>query len=255
MNQTPVQRERAALERVTEPSPRFGAYRLALGFPNTYEVGMSNLGFQWVYRLFNRVPDLVCERFFHEEGQPAVTFETGAPLSDFGLLAWSLSWEMDIVNILKTLRAAGIPERRERRDERHPILLVGGDIARMNPAALSPFVDIFALGDGERLVPRIAELVSSGLSREDFLVAAAKLPGFFVPSVQGARAEGAENAKVVIQQPMSRNEITAAFEVPHTTILTPRTELADKLLIEISRGCMGTLSVARSWRPRRRPRC
>jgi radical SAM superfamily enzyme YgiQ (UPF0313 family) len=237
MRPTEKNRELASLERYTEQPNRFGAYRIALGFPNSYEIGMSNLGFQWVYRLFNRVPDLACERFFFEEAAPAVTFETGTPIADFGLVAWSLSWEMDIVNILKTLRAAGIPERRERRDERHPILLVGGDIARMNPAALSPFIDIFALGDGERLVPRIAELVSSGLAREDFLAAAAKLPGFFVPSVQGSRAEGAENAKVVIQQPMSRHEITAAFEVPHTTILTPRTELADKLLIEISRGC------------------
>jgi len=217
MVQSPLQRERAALERVVEPAPRFGAYRLALGFPNTYEVGMSNLGFQWVYRLFNRVPDLVCERFFHEEGQPAATFETGTPLSDFGLLAWSLSWEMDVVNILRTLAAAGIPARREARDERHPLLLVGGDIARMNPAALSPFVDLFALGDGERLVPGIAELLQSGLDRDAFLAAAAARPGFFVPAVHGPRAEGADSSKVVIQQPMSRKEIGPSFEVPHTT--------------------------------------
>ena len=237
MPQTPVNRERAALERFTEEPRRFGAYRLALGFPNSYEVGMSNLGFQWVYRLFNRVPDFTCERFFFEEGQPTVTFETGAPLAEFGLLAWSLSWEMDIVNILRTLKAAGIPARRTERDERHPLLLVGGDIARMNPAALSPFVDMFALGDGERLVPRIAELAQAGLDRDGFLVAAAALPGFFVPAVQGPRAEAADSARVVVQQPMSRKEITPEFEVPHTTILTPRTELADKLLIEISRGC------------------
>ena len=237
MRPTDRNREFASLERFTETPKRFGAYRIALGFPNSYEIGMSNLGFQWVFRLLNRVPDLVCERFFFEEGEPAVTFETGASLSDFGLLAWSLSWEMDVVNILKTLRAAGIPERRAARDERHPVLLVGGDIARMNPAALTPFVDIFALGDGERLVPHIAELVQSGLSREDFLAAAAALPGFFVPAIHGPRAEGAESGKVVIQQPMSRNEITPFFEVPHTTVLTPRTELADKLLIEISRGC------------------
>lgn len=230
-------RELAALERFTEEPRRFGAYRLALGFPNSYEIGMSNLGFQWVFRLFNRVPDLVCERFFFDEGEPAATFETGTPLSEFGLLAWSLSWEMDIVNILKQLAAAGIPARRAARDERHPLLLVGGDIARMNPAALAPFVDLFALGDGERLVPRIAELLQSGLSRDEFLQAAAGEPGFFVPAVQGARAETAEGGRVVIQQPMSRKEITKEFEVPHTTILTPRTELADKLLIEISRGC------------------
>jgi hypothetical protein len=112
--------ELARLERFTEEPNRFGAYRIALGFPNSYEIGMSNLGFQWVYRLFNRIPDLVCERFFHEDGEPAVTFESGTPLADFGLLAWSLSWEMDVVNIVRTLRSAGIPLRREERDERHP---------------------------------------------------------------------------------------------------------------------------------------
>jgi radical SAM superfamily enzyme YgiQ (UPF0313 family) len=237
MRPTPKNRELASLERFTEAPAKFGAWRIALGFPNSYEIGMSNLGFQWVFRLFNRVPDMVCERFFSDEGEPAATFESGTPLSDFGLLAWSLSWEMDVVNILRTLRTAGIPQRREDRDERHPVLLVGGDIARMNPAALTPFVDVFALGDGERLVPRIAELVQSGLGREGFLEAAAKVPGFFVPAVHGPRAEAAESGKVVIQQPMSRKEITPFFEVPHTTILTPRTELADKLLIEISRGC------------------
>ena len=237
MRPTEKNRELASLERFTESPKRFGAYRIALGFPNSYEIGMSNLGFQWVYRLLNRVPDLVCERFFFEDGEPAATFETGTPLSELGLLAWSLSWEMDVVNILKTLRAARIPERRDARDERHPVLLVGGDIARMNPAALTPFVDIFALGDGERLVPRIAELVQSGFSREDFLATAARIPGFFVPAIHGPRAEAAESGKVVIQQPMSRKEITPFFEVPHTTVLTPRTELADKLLIEISRGC------------------
>ena len=237
MNATPKNRERARLERFTEEPNRFGAFRLALGFPNSYEVGMSNLGFQWVYRLFNRIPDLSCERFFSEDSEPAVTFETSTPLADFGLLAWSLSWEMDIVNILRTLAAAGIPTRRQSRDERHPLLLVGGDIARMNPAALSPFVDIFALGDGERLVPHIAELLQAGLDRDEFLARAAKLPGFFVPAVHGPRAETAESGRVVVQQPMSRREIPLEFEVPHTTILTPRTELADKLLIEISRGC------------------
>src|ERR1700733_14771436 len=107
MRPTEKNRELALLEKCPETPKRFGAYRIALGFPNSYEIGMSNLGFQWVFRLLNRIPDLVCERFFFEEGEAAVTFEGGAPLSDFGLLAWSLSWEMDIVNILKTLRAAG----------------------------------------------------------------------------------------------------------------------------------------------------
>ncbi|HET7451757.1 MAG TPA: hypothetical protein VFL12_03390, partial [Thermoanaerobaculia bacterium] len=96
-------RQLAAAERSLEEPRRFGAYRIALGFPNAYEVGMSNLGFQWVYRLFNRIADVVCERFFWEEDAPAETFETGTPLSEFGILAWSVSWEMDYVNLLKTL--------------------------------------------------------------------------------------------------------------------------------------------------------
>ena len=81
---------------------------------------MSNLGFQWVYRLFNREPDVSCERFFFEaEDRPARprTLESGTPLSEFGLLAWSLSWEMDIVNILRTLAAAGIPLAARERDD------------------------------------------------------------------------------------------------------------------------------------------
>src|SRR6185295_6845610 len=109
MKATARNKELAALEQFTEEPNRFGAYRMALGFPNTYEIGM--------------------------------------PLSEFGLLAWSLSWEMDIVNIIKALRAARIPARRAERGEGHPLVLIGGDIARMNPAALTTFADIFALGD------------------------------------------------------------------------------------------------------------
>src|SRR5207253_9556663 len=137
MRPTERNRELALLERFTEAPHRCGAYRIALGFPNSYEIGMSNLGFQWVYRLFNRVPDLVCERFFYEEGGAAVSFESATPLSEFGLLAWSLSWEMDIVHILRTLGAAGIPPRASGRDERHPLRRVGGDIDRTSPSALS----------------------------------------------------------------------------------------------------------------------
>jgi len=230
-------RERARSERFVEEPKKFGAYRIALGFPNAYEVGMSNLGFQWVYRLFNRVEDLVCERFFFEEDAPAETFETQTALSDFGLIAWSVSWEMDYVNLLKTLDRAGIPRRAADRDERHPLLAIGGDCARINPAPLTPFIDIFAMGDGEKLVLPLSGLLKRNLARDAFLAEAAKVPGLFVPSIQGARAEQSNEGKIVIQQTMSRKEIGPDYEVPHSTILTPHTELADKLLIEISRGC------------------
>jgi radical SAM superfamily enzyme YgiQ (UPF0313 family) len=230
-------RARLASERFTEEQKRFGAYRIALGFPNSYEVGMSNLGFQWVFRLFNRVEDVVCERFFFEPGVPAETLETQTPLSEFGVLAWSVSWEMDYLNLLKTLDLARIPRRARDRDERHPILLIGGDCSRINPAPLTPFLDVFAMGDGEKLVAPVSSLLKAGLTRSQFLQEAARIPGLFVPSVQGPRAESSMEGKIVIQQVMSRKEIGPDYEVPHTTILTPLTELSDKLLIEISRGC------------------
>ena len=158
---------------------------------------MSNLGFQWVYRLFNRIPDLSCERFFLEEGEPAVDVRdrhAARGLRPARLVALLGDGHRQHP---AHARDGADPAAARARDERHPLLLVGGDIARMNPAALSPFVDMFALGDGERLVPRIAELLMSGLDREAFLAAAAAVPGFFVPAVHGPRAEAAENAKVV----------------------------------------------------------
>src|SRR5512140_3733484 len=125
----------AAEEPTETPRPR-GRHRVALGFPNSYRIGMSNLGFQWVYRLFNREDDVVCERFFcfppekHGPKSPA-TLETGTPLAAFGLVALSISWEMDYPNFLGLLAAARIPPREER-SEGDPIVLVGGDCARIN---------------------------------------------------------------------------------------------------------------------------
>jgi len=112
---------------------------------------------------------------------------------------------------------------------------VGGDSARINPAPLTPWVDVFAMGDGEKLVPRIAEVLRRDLSREGTLAAFAELPGLFVPAVHGLRAETAGDGKIVVQQFRSGEGETR--EPPHSTLLTPHTELADKLLIEVARGC------------------
>src|SRR5260221_8016189 len=109
MKPTGKNRELASLERFTEEPNRFGAYRVALGFPNSYEIGMSNLGFQWVYRLLNREEDIACERFFSDEDDDdrrgPRTLESDAPIGDFPLVAFSISWEMDYVNFLKILPA------------------------------------------------------------------------------------------------------------------------------------------------------
>jgi radical SAM superfamily enzyme YgiQ (UPF0313 family) len=239
---TPTRERRRTLlqsERATERLTRAGRHRIALGFANSYEIGMSNLGFQWVYRLFNREDDVLCERFFFEPdeltGLGPSTLESGTPLAAFALVAFSISWEMDYVNFLRLLPAARIPLDREERGEGDPIVLVGGDCARINPAPLSIYVDAFAMGDGEKLVPQIAEVLRRDFARDATLEALAGLPGVYVPAVHGLRAEAADEGKIVVQQ--FKGAEGAEREPPHTTILTSHTELSDKLLVEIARGC------------------
>ena len=244
----PAERRRKLLaaERATESLSLAGRHRVALGFPSPYEVGMSNLGFQWVYRLLNREEDVSCERFFSEvdpgNGRRAewglrgpATLESDTPLSRFPLVAFSVSWEMDYVNLLRILPAARIPLRREERGEGDPVVLVGGDCARINPAPLTPWVDVFAMGDGEKLVPPLAELLRRDLSRPRLLEELASLEGFYVPAIHGSPAAAGGEGKVVVQQ--LRGAEGPGREPPHTTILTPHTELSDKLLVEIARGC------------------
>ena len=228
-----------AAERSTETFGRPGRHRVALGFPNSYEVGMSNLGFQWVYRLLNREEELSCERFFFDEaelsGRGPRTLESATPLAAFPLVAFSISWEMDYAHFLRILPAARIPLDRREREEGDPIVLVGGDCARINPLPLTPWVDAFAMGDGEKLVPGIAEVLRAELPRREALERLARMKGLYVPEVHGERAEAADEGKVVVDQ--LRAADGPGREPPHTTVLTPHTELSDKLLIEVARGC------------------
>ncbi|MBK9963589.1 MAG: radical SAM protein [Holophagales bacterium] len=238
---SPAERRQKLLgaERATETFGRPGRHRVALGFPNSYEIGMSNLGFQWVYRLFNREEDVSCERFFFEGDEPGRggprTLESETPLGAFPLVAFSISWEMDYVHFLRILSGARIPLDRRERTDGDPIVLVGGDCARINPLPLTPWVDAFTMGDGEKLVPGIADVLRAGLPRAAMLERLAALKGLYVPAVHGERAEAADEGKIVVDQ--FRGAEGATREPPHTTILTPHTELSDKLLIEVARGC------------------
>jgi Fe-S oxidoreductase len=142
---------------------------------------------------------------------------------------------MDYVHFLRMLPASRIPLRREERRDGDPIVLVGGDCARINPLPLTPYVDVFAMGDGERLVPGIAATLRADLPRREALERLAGLKGFYVPDVHGERAEAADDEKIVVDQ--LRAADGPGREPPHTSLLTPHTELSDKLLIEVARGC------------------
>jgi len=161
------QRERARLTLSKETGyiakPHGDRLRVALAFPNTYWVGMSNLGFQTVYRLLNAQDDVVCERVFLPPKQELaelvasrarlLTLESQSPVSDFDIFAFSVSFELDYVNILSLLRLAGMPIHAVERTERHPLVVIGGAVTFVNPEPLAPFADVIAAGEGEVLVP------------------------------------------------------------------------------------------------------
>src|SRR3990170_761599 len=137
--------------------PHADKLRIALAFPNTYFVGMSNLGFQTIYRLFNDQPDIVCERVFLPpkqeleslvaSGARIVTLESQTPVSDFDIFAFSVSFEWDYTNVLTLLRLAGLPLRAEDRNTDHPLILIGGAVTFVNPEPLALFADVIAAGE------------------------------------------------------------------------------------------------------------
>src|SRR4029453_19189424 len=138
-------------------------------FPNTYYVGMSSLGFQTVYRLFNDLDDVVGERVFLppkqelraqlESRAPLLTLESQTPVGDFDVLAFSVSFEWDYTNLVTMLRLAGLPPRAERRNGKHPLVVVGGAVTFVNPEPLALFADVIAAGEGEVLIPSLTRHV------------------------------------------------------------------------------------------------
>src|SRR5438128_3028283 len=159
--------------------PHGGRLRIALAFPNTYFVGMSNLGLQTVYKLFNEEPDIVCERVFLPpkqelaaqiaSGVRLVTIESQTPVAEFDIFAFSVSFEWDYTNVLTMLRLAGLPVRAEARTAAHPLVLIGGAVTFVNPEPLALFADVIAVGEGEALIPPLLEALQAASDRGDLL--------------------------------------------------------------------------------------
>jgi radical SAM superfamily enzyme YgiQ (UPF0313 family) len=240
-----LQRDEVLLRAV----PRAGAFRIALCYPNLYFVGMSNLGFQGVYRMLNDAPGVVCERAFLPDDADAAelgtsgarlgTFESGSDLRGFDVVAFSVSFENDYVHVLKMMRMAGIPLRSKDRRAGDPVVLMGGAALFLNPEPLSPFADVIAAGEGEALVPRLLDaLVGSSDPRQGLESLQAK-DGFYVPSRYEVRyhddgtVAGYDGPGPVVRQ----RGWPGRMPMPQSAILTPNTEMSMKFLVEISRGC------------------
>ena len=236
--------------------PHVDKMRVGLAFPNTYFVGMSNLGFQTVYRLFNDHPDTVCERVFLppkqelaalvQQNARLVTIESQTPLNDLDVLAFSVSFEWDYTNVLTMLRLAGLPLRAADRNHRHPLVVIGGAVTFVNPEPLALFADVIAAGEGEVLVPSLLEAVSEATSRDDLLKRLTTRRGFYIPSFYDVhyRDDGTIDAYVpkdgtgappVVKKAALKT--TEAVDPPCTSIFTPDTEFGSRFLIEVVRGC------------------
>src|SRR4030095_1254531 len=234
--------------------PHGDRLRVALAFPNTYWVGMSNLGFQTVYRLLNAEPDIVCERFFLPPKQelaalpasraPLLTLESQTPVSDFDIVAFSVSFEWDYVNVLTLLRLAGIPRYAAERRQGHPLVVIGGAVTFVNPEPLAPFADVIAAGGGEVLVPAFERAYLGAANRGDLLQRLAAERGFYVPAFYEPRyAAGGTlsgfDATAGCPTPVRKAALktTEAVDPPATSIFTPDTEFGSRFLIEVVRGC------------------
>jgi radical SAM superfamily enzyme YgiQ (UPF0313 family) len=236
--------------------PHGGRLRVALAFPNTYFVGMSNLGFQTIYRLFNELADVVCERVCLpgrqelaaalNSGEPLRTIESHTPVRDFDVLAFSVSFEWDYTNVVSMLRLAGIPVRAEARTAHDPLIVIGGAVTFVNPEPLAPFADVIAAGEGEELIPSLMGAIGDASDRDDLLRRLAAARGFYIPSfydvsyaddgtIAAFTPKADSGAPSVVKKAAVKS--TDRLDPPSTRIFTPDTEFGSRFLIEVVRGC------------------
>src|SRR2546428_6943585 len=277
--------------------------RIALCYPNLYSIGMANLGFQAMYELFNRIPEVSCERVFlpdtvrsprvskgardngalpggrasdtdemreyEKTHTPLLSLESQTPVRDFDVIAFSISFETDYVNMARMLQLSGVPVWAKDRTAYDPLIVMGGAASFLNPEPIAEFTDVIGVGEGEILGPKLIDTLLENETKEGTRLALARQGrGFYVPSLyhvsykddgtieaytateegvpaRVGRAVSAESPKegslrrairrgeTEIVAQLKRDEVFA----PSTTIWAPQAEMGDRFLIEISRGC------------------
>jgi radical SAM superfamily enzyme YgiQ (UPF0313 family) len=231
-----------------------GRVAVALVYPNSYSVGMSNLGFQTIYQHLNALPAVVCERVFLPDPADLAemqrtrtapfSLESQRPLTDFHMIGFSVTYEGDYINVLRLLDLAGLPLRAAERRPHDPLVLMGGVCAFSNPEPLAPFMDFVVVGEGEELVGElIAAYRERYQDRPSFLDLLTSLPGVYVPERYHVRygadgtladvaAQGGAPAIVVKRRLRDVN----AFRTI-AAIKTPNAEYGHMALLEVGKGC------------------
>jgi len=231
-----------------------GKIAVALVYPNTYSVGMSNLGFQTIYRHLNALPDVVCERVFLPEpaeldemrrtSTPPLSLESQRPLTDFQLIGFSVTYEGDYVNVLRLLAMAGIPLRAAERRPHDPLVLMGGVCAFSNPEPVAPFLDFIVVGEGEELVGELMQAYREGYrDRETFLDGLVGLPGIYIPERHEVSYDGdgmladvkpLRGAPTIVLKRRLRQ--VDDFRTI-AAVKTPNAEYGHMALVEVGKGC------------------
>lgn len=230
-----------------------GRINIALAYPNHYSVGMSSLGFQGIYGLLNAVPDIVCERVFLPDEEDLAThvrtrtglftLESKRPLTAFHAVAFSVSFENDYPHILTMLDLAKIPRLAADRDERMPLLILGGACAFYNPEPLAEFFDLCFIGEAEESLPEFLDAYRSCRTREELLAAAAGIRGVYVPAAYEVSYDDRNrrirrtSLNAAPQRIVKRVVTDLSRSFLSSAITTPYAEFSDMSLVEAMRGC------------------
>ena len=232
--------------------------RVAFCFPDTYEIGMSNLGMRILYGIMNGMDGVWCERVFMPWGDmedamlandlPLWALESGDPVRDFDMIAFTIGYEMSYSNILRMLKLSGVPLHAKDREGLHNIVFAGG-VCAFNPEPLADFVDFFSLGEGEDITVEILELYdrakAEGWSKDAFLLEVSKIDGIYVPSFYHHAYNEDGTLKAIL--PLNGAPETVTKRIVEdldsaywpTKMIVPSTEIVhDRANLEVFRGCI-----------------
>jgi radical SAM superfamily enzyme YgiQ (UPF0313 family) len=205
---------------------------IALVYPNSYEVGMANLGFQTLYRLLNDVDEIRCERMFYNEDFPSLnrTLETTRQLNHFDVIAFSISFELDYFNVVKILQNSGIAPLTHDRHVSAPIIIAGGAASLINPVPIAPFMDLVFIGEIESsfdiLVKHLLKQKDGSIPKTAVIEALSHYEGFFSPQFF---QPGSKIIHVTVD--------LKGRQPQYTPVLTPLSHFSETFLVEVGRGC------------------
>lgn len=235
-----------------------GARRaFAFLYPNSYKVGMSNLGMHILYQIINGRGDTACERFFLPDGKtlaeykrtktPLMSMETQRHLSDFEIIGVMMSFEMDYANLLAMLQMSNIKLRAAERNDKEPLIVIGGPCATFNPEPLAEVADVFVIGEGEEVINDLLDVVykgrEQGLGKEELLLNLAQVEGLYVPRFYTPQYDADGNFTGLehdsrVPAMVKRRWVRDLDKYPNTSaILTSETEFQNMFIAEVARGC------------------